>query len=156
MAIAEKLIQLNNAKTNIKTSLSNLTSIDNVAFTDYSTKIDDINNDATTATNLITQITAALEGKAAGGGSSIETCSVTVEYEGPGSLSMTAYYVDGSGGYVSKSLPGTISNVQKNTLVIIYESSAMYNVSENITGVYFDMGVVTFFVAGDGNITFPG
>ena len=94
MAINEKLTQLKNTKADIKTSLSNLTEMNNVAFTDYSTKIDGVNTEVATQTNLLAQAVAALDGKAAGGSGSgsVQYGIVYDEFDSNGNLLSATVY----------------------------------------------------------------
>lgn len=68
MAISDKLTQVNQCKTDIKNSLINIVdSMNNIPFTGYSEKIDEVGSEVNTQVDLINQIIAALQGKAVGG-----------------------------------------------------------------------------------------
>lgn len=90
------------------------------------------------------------------GGGTLETCTITVDFDGPPGFLFFCYYINGRGGYETVELPGVINNVQKNTLMIVYGCPAMYIGSESITRLEHDMGTSVFFVTGNGSITFQG
>ena len=81
-----------------------------------------LDSELATNTDLISQITTALEGKAAGGGGNVETC--TVEISGQPETG-SAYYSNGlelvrhSGSFY----PGDILTVAKNSIIIIFTGS---------------------------------
>lgn len=78
MAISNKLTQLNQVKMDIKNSLTNVVdSMDNVAFANYPSKIDEVKDEVDVQAGLIDQIAAALEGKAVGGSGGANTSDAT-------------------------------------------------------------------------------
>lgn len=99
--------------------------------------VDTLNINVTTQTNLISQIQTALEGKAAGGGGSVETCTLTIKTIESNNINATARrgamaalccYIDGqyvayqsednsNGEYFVANVGNVIPNVVKNSIV---------------------------------------
>lgn len=81
-----------------------------------------IDNEAATQAALINQISAVLEGKANGSGStSIETCEVTISRSGLGSDTRYLIYADSQQQYHYVEFEGdTTITVPKNTLIVLF------------------------------------
>ena len=100
-------------------------------------------------------IDSIVAGGSSGGGSN-ETCSVDVDFDGPmiGDSSITCHYVNGSGEYKTKTLPGIINDIQKNSILSVYSCSSMYTSSDTATRVGHEFSTSAFYITGDGYISF--
>lgn len=109
----------------------------------------------TTTKYKTSEMAAAIRAIQSGGGV-VETCTVSVTFDGPANDTFDCYYINGNSECKIVALPGTITNVQKNTLVTIYGCSAMYIASDAVTRMNHDIGTSVFLITGDGNIEFQG
>jgi hypothetical protein len=124
-----------------------------------------IDSELSTQDNLISQIQAALVGKAVGGesggssgGSTLETCTVTISPHGPALPGMPStgklYYIDSTGALIITSSYSTISAV-KNSIMLIYQSGDGCGVSGQAT-IVLNLGttyLVAVHVTGDCSIS---
>lgn len=113
-------------------------------------------DDTADGANLIVTVNEEIIDQDSQGGGAVETCTVSVTFDGPQNDPFDCYYINGNAECKIVSLPGTIANVQKNTLVTIYGCSAMYNASNTVTRMNHDIGTSVFLISGDGNIEFQG
>lgn len=111
-----------------------------------------ITNEVNTQENLITQITTALQGKAAGGGDSvsIETCTGIIEIDSPIS-GFNCYYVGADMQIHTCAVPqsGAEIIVAKNTILSVDSWSAMGVVSGGAELLTYATISASFQITGD-------
>ena len=102
-----------------------------------------------------TEMPAAIDSIVAGGGSN-EICTLDISFDGPMNGDFSCHYVNGNGEHKTTYSTGCISDIQKNTIITFYDASSMYVSSDTVPRVGHAFSTSTFYVTGDGYITFQG
>jgi hypothetical protein len=118
---------------------------------------------------LITRVNAAKDTAAslpeAGGGSEIQTCTITItkdagDYFNPAAPAIetpTFYYVDASTLTIqSISTLDAIIVVPVNSIIVVTEWTSMYNKSGLCTEIFYHMGRAAFAINGDCTLKYIG
>ncbi len=118
---------------------------------EHRAEIDRINGEVATQAAKIAQLSTILDGKAGGGGGSVETCTVTIN-NNSWSAKPTCYYIDAA---LQKQSVIVTSNVQieiqKNSYIIMVDTSANNGVSatDNAELLFEGSLASAFYVFGD-------
>ena len=125
-----------------------------IGLDDMTTHVANANTEIDDQATLLEQAIAALEGKAAGSGGAVETCTFSATY----SYLYTLYYVNESGECIEASFEGGSGNltVRKNSIVMFVNNYGVsgHSVTGGVTIFHGESwspeGIVGLYISGDG------